>query len=275
VDAAVADLGIDRDNAPAGLLTLGDATFCGYENNFLTGVEDLHEDARQCFWDHHGAGTAAMFITQHRTLEGAPLATVYVTHGSVAAAYRDATRDPLGTMVWTGGRCDTFGADTSSGHTEFECVYPANQPPLTTAVPPVGTPLTLAPAGGCGAASFAAINADQTVSINIYLQFGNEVGVTDIDYSVPDPVAIVELRRGNDLGEGICNDVISNMRVDTKSDAVAGTLHLVTTATPDAAVAGACGAMAGTLTVSGLEFADGTKVNDLDITTTGLNCFAG
>ena len=125
LDAAIADLGIDREAAPTEVLQLGDAVFCGYEDNGFSGDEDVQEAARRCFVDRLAKHEPAMLITQRRTEEGGPIATVYVTgRDGTVTAYYDSTRDPFGTMRWDVVACTPFSASDSGTHLEISCAQP-------------------------------------------------------------------------------------------------------------------------------------------------------
>jgi len=119
---------------------------------------------------------------------------------------------------------------------------------------------------------FHAINSDQTMALMIYIDQGQLVAA-DVDrtFNVGDPGVSVVLRRGVNLREMMCNDVISMSRVDAESPAVSGSIRVTTSGTGSET----CGDTSGLAEVTGLVFEDGTTVDDLEITTTELNCFAG
>jgi hypothetical protein len=137
-----------------------------------------------------------------------------------------------------------------------------------TTSPPV---LALAPTTSCGAATFNAINDDSTIRLFILVDARNrpEGAPLDLVEQLPGAEVTVRLQRGSSLDEGVCNDVISDMRIDSTTSAIAGTvrIHL----DPPT---GRCGVVGSALT-TGLVFADGTRVADIRIDTDGIDCFVG
>lgn len=261
LEEALRGLGIDRNLAPFGLLDLQKPNFCGAEwirSVDLSTVEG-NVQGRDCFWQAVNDGTTALYIFQSPTDEGAPVAWVWRTENGQVSQHVDFTRDPFGSGEWSSNTCFTFLQATQG--MPFDCV-------TTT----LGVEYTLAPAGGCGAIGFHAINSDQTVALMIYIDQGQFVAA-DLDrtFAVGDPGVTVMLRRGVNLREMMCNDFISESRVDGESPAIGGTIHVTTSGSGDTT----CGSTSGQAEVRGLVFEDGTTVADLDISTTELNCFAG
>ena len=122
LDAALRDLGIDRGAAPTEVVRLGDAVFCGYEDNGISGDDAVQESARRCFVDRLARHEPAMFITQRPTEEGDPVATVFVTgHDGTVRTYIDATRDTFGSGRWDVVDCTPFSSSDSGTHLDFAC----------------------------------------------------------------------------------------------------------------------------------------------------------
>lgn len=128
LDALLAELGIDRTLAPEAAVTLGAATWCGWEGIGLT--QHRHDDpaAARCFVEAHLAGEPALVLIEAGTNEGDPLAFVYRTESGVATQYVDATRDPLGSGAWSSGVCGgltiTTIDSTSPRSIRFMCTLP-------------------------------------------------------------------------------------------------------------------------------------------------------
>ncbi|MEN9645519.1 MAG: hypothetical protein RL238_2188 [Actinomycetota bacterium] len=262
LDEALRSLGIDQNLAPWNLFSIEEPVFCGAEwirDPYATDVAG-NVEGRDCFSQAVADGSTALYIFQSPTVEGAPIAWVWRTENGQVSQHVDMTRDPFGSGEWSSSTCFTF--ERAAQGVLFDC----------GTIAPAGTSYTLAPAGGCGAMGFHGINSDQTVALMIYLGQGDAVAA-DLDrtFNVGDPDVYVVLRRGVNLGEMMCNDVISESRVDAESPAVGGTIHVTTSGTG----AETCGDTSGLAEVTGLVFEDGTTVDDLEITTTELNCFAG
>lgn len=162
-----------------------------------------------------------------------------------------------------------------------EEVSSTSVPETTTA--PSALP-ELQPAGACGLVGFYAIDADATVSVEVYIQLGSfgdftEPSTFESTYEVADGNAVVTLRRGKNLGEAICNDVISTLRVDSEAHATAGTLRMSVFPTPGKETTSTlplgCGDWSGTLEATDLRFDDGTVIPRLSLGGQGVNCFAG
>ncbi len=261
LEEALRGLGIDRNMAPWRLFELEDPTFCGAEyirDPYAADVEG-NVQGRDCFWQAVADGTTALYIFQMPTVEGAPVAWVWRTENGQVSQHVDFTRDSFGSGEWSSNTCFTF--ERSAQSVPFDCA-------TTT----LGVEYRLVPAGGCGAIGFNAINSDQTVALMVYIDQGQAVAA-DLDrtFSVGDPGVTVMLRRGVNLREMMCNDVISESRVDGESPAIAGTIHVTTSGSGDTT----CGSTSGRAEVRGLVFEDGTTVADLDIDDAAVNCFAG
>ena len=262
LEEALRGLGIDRNLAPFNVLYIEEPVFCGAEwirSVDFTGAPG-NVQGRDCFSQAVADGTTALYIYQSPTVEGAPVAWVWRTENGQVSQHVDSTRDTFGSGEWSSSTCFTF--ERAAQGVPFTC----------GTVAPAGTSYNLVPAGGCGAMGFHAINSDQTVALMIYIDQGQSVAA-DIDrtFTVGDPGVRVELRRGVNLREMMCNDVISTSRIDAESPAVAGSIHATTSGTGSET----CGDTSGLAEVKGLVFEDGTTVADLDISTTELNCFAG
>jgi len=262
LEEALNALGINRDLAPWRLFELDEPTFCGAEYIRDPYASDIrgNVEGRDCFSQAVADGTTALYIYQSPTVEGAPVAWVWRTENGQVSQHVDFTRDPFGSGEWSSNTCFTF--ERAAQGVPFTC----------GTVAAAGTTYNLASAGGCGAIGFNAINADQTIALMIYIDQGQAVAA-DLDrtFTVGDPGVTVTLRRGVNLREMMCSDIISESRVDGESPAIGGTVHVTTSGSGDTT----CGSTSGLAELRDLVFEDGTAVADLDIATTELNCFAG
>ena len=152
----------------------------------------------------------------------------------------------------------------------------ANPTPSSAPSAPVA-PLLLAPAGGCADAYFFAIDSTATSLLQIAVDVGDRstTAPTEYDFTLPDPKISVALSRGVELQEGMCNDFITKMRIDSTTKAATGSVHLTVDPSTGTGPFGACGGISGTATTKGLTMTDGTVIADLAITTKDLGCYAG
>ncbi len=120
LNTAVAALGIDPSQAPAGALDVAGGTFCGYETINFGNDNGADRAARTCFNRAIADGYEAVFISQITTTEGDPVA--YVWHADVSGGreYVDSTRDHFGSGGWTVTTCESVVP--ASGYPSFTCI---------------------------------------------------------------------------------------------------------------------------------------------------------
>lgn len=136
--------------------------------------------------------------------------------------------------------------------------------------------LHLGNGGGCGVVGFDALDAAGTTHLAVYINLGQHLGEPqDTRFAVGEPTVQATLQRGFHLQQySGCNDFIIDARIDTLTSAVAGGFHLVAVAT-DPAKPLDCGNVTSTLDVTGLQFADGTRIADSTLGSLYIDCFGG
>ena len=113
--------------APAEVLQLGDAAFCGWDEVSSPPTRNGRVDVegRECFLAAHRAGRAAVFVNQARDNEGLPMPNVLRTEAGQATISIDWTRS-LSSATWTVDPCPTLYViepAESGGPLSFAC-YP-------------------------------------------------------------------------------------------------------------------------------------------------------
>ena len=110
---------------------------------------------------------------------------------------------------------------------------PSSERSTTTA--PDEESIDLPQTGGCADAYFWAASADGTQALTVYVDVRDRSGTepTELDLTLPDPLATVTLQRGSDLTQAFCNDVLDqDYELDEEVPVVEGTLHLTVDPTP-------------------------------------------
>lgn len=129
LDEAWEEIGIDRSIAPAEVLLLDGAIFCGWEEAGLGfGAERLPNlEGRRCFVDAHLAGTPALFVVSGLDNEGAPLVWATRTEAGSVTEFIDPTRG-LGADEWQIGTCTSLVIQTRQDpdglRADFRCAMP-------------------------------------------------------------------------------------------------------------------------------------------------------
>lgn len=129
LDGAWEEIGIDRSIAPAEVLLLDGATFCGWEEAGLGFGEARlpNLEGRRCFVDAHLAGTPALFVVSALDNEGAPLVGAFRTEATSVTLFVDPTRG-LGADEWQIDVCASLVIQTrheSDGvRADFRCAMP-------------------------------------------------------------------------------------------------------------------------------------------------------
>lgn len=101
------DLESDADNAPDDVRTVGDATFCGFDDVSLNS-EPIGGDpiSRACFTSRAARGDAAVHVRRSPTAEGDPIITVFkVAADGLITVHNDSSQDSYGSGGWTTASC--------------------------------------------------------------------------------------------------------------------------------------------------------------------------
>ena len=134
--------------------------------------------------------------------------------------------------------------------------------------------VALSPGEGCGDAFFWAVNADDTIAVAVTVdqRERSETQPTTASYDVGDDGMTVTVRRGHDLSETFCTDLIVNDPIDSEKPATAG--HVVVELDPLQRDFQGCGSTNGSAMLSGLE-GDGLSFADVNVESTNIGCYAG
>lgn len=122
--AVLHDLNVAVGTAPARVVELGDATFCGWDE--LGGPsmpgDKIDASGRSCFVDAHRAGRSAVFVNRIRDNEGASVPIIFRTSEGQAVLYWDFTKS-LSSEGWRTDPCTTlYVLDLEAASTEvFSC----------------------------------------------------------------------------------------------------------------------------------------------------------
>jgi hypothetical protein len=144
--------------------------------------------------------------------------------------------------------------------------------PSTAGDPSTAPQLEFTESGGCGDAFFWATTADErhAVVVSVELRDRSATGPTEIDLTLPDPAADVQLWEGSGLTSLMCNDVVLG-EVTEETAVTEGEVRVTLQPRPE----GSTDYVDGKAELTGLVADDGTELPDLQVKTTSIGFHAG